>query len=204
MLFAALLVAGCAGNVRQSDAEYVVQQYDTLYSIAWRNNLDYREFARWNGIGADYRIRVGQRLRLTPPAETPAPPPVGTPAPSGGPVQWNWPTDRHGQPVPSRSGGLLFVGQPGQQVRAAARGRVVYTGSGIRGYGQLIIIKHSDTWLSAYGYNDNVRVREGQDVSGGEPIATMGRGPHEAAALYFEIRNNGRTTDAEVLLPGAK
>ena len=115
-----------------------------------------------------------------------------------------WPTDRIAPPQPARSGGLLFAGRSGQQVRAAARGRVVYTGSGIRGYGQLIIIKHTATLLSAYAYNDQVLVHEGQDLLAGQPIATMGQGPRQRPALYFEIRVNGRPASPLAFLQGRK
>jgi lipoprotein NlpD len=89
-------------------------------------------------------------------------------------------------------------------VRCAARGRVVYTGSGIRGYGQLVIIKHSDNLLSAYAYNREVSVHEGQEVNAGQSIASMGQGPHQAAGLYFEIRLNGRPVNPLPYLLGKK
>jgi lipoprotein NlpD len=79
----------------------------------------------------------------------------------------------------------------GDDVRAAAAGRVVYTGSGLLGYGQLVILKHNETYLSAYGHTQSVAVREGDAVSAGQRIATMGAGPNGAAMLYFEIRING-------------
>jgi lipoprotein NlpD len=99
---------------------------------------------------------------------------------------------------------VFFPGRLGQDVRAAAAGRVVYTGSGIRGYGQLVIIKHSDLLLSAYAFNREVIVTEGQEVSTGQTIAHMGpaadagdaiRAAAPEAVLYFEIRLNGRTID---------
>ena len=212
----ALLLAGCAASPPLSEDAYTVREHDTLYSIAWRHGLDYRDLARWNGLGTDYRIVVGQRLSLHPvdgaparlapaPAAPPPPlPPVAPSLPPGERVTWVWPTAQSASPKPARSGGLLFPGQPGQPVRAAARGRVVYTGSGIRGYGQLIILKHSATLLSAYAYNDQVMVHEGDEVAAGQPIATMGQGPHQAAALYFEIRINGRPTNPLPYLQGLK
>lgn len=197
----ALLAAGCATNEANADATYVVQPHDTLYSIAWRHDLDYRDLARWNGLAADFRIAVGQTLRLMPgddihaaaPAErapqgAPRAQPAQNPAPT---VVWVWPTVPDTTAVAARSG-LLFAGRLGQPVRAAAAGRVVYTGSGIRGYGQLIIIKHTDTLLSAYAYNRSVSVQEGADVGVGQVIAEMGAGPQQRAELYFEIRLNGR------------
>ncbi len=229
-----LLLSGCAGTPARRDSTYVVQPHDTLYSIAWRRDLDFRDLARWNRIGPDFRIAVGQVLSLVPrsgaaseprmvgrnpapprlaaaqrpsKAAAPAPVPVPNPAPSpaltasgaepvaGATAAWVWPTDALGAPRVMPSGGLLIAGRLGQAVRAAAPGRVVYTGSGLRGYGQLVIIKHGETLLSAYAYNRDLLVHEGQEVLAGQPIAAMGQGTAQAAALYFEIRLNGKPTD---------
>ena len=100
-----------------------------------------------------------------------------------------------------QSGGILLPGSAGQNIRAAAAGRVVYTGSGIRGYGQLVIIKHSDLLLSAYAYNQDVLVSEGQEVTAGQTVAHMGQGPRHTPVLYFEIRLNGKPIDPLPLLP---
>ena len=86
------------------------------------------------------------------------------------------------------------MGSSGQEVRAAAAGRVVYTGSGLRSYGQLLIIRHSESLLSAYAHNRELLVREGQEVAPGQPIARMGEAGRQAV-LYFEIRVNGKPTD---------
>jgi lipoprotein NlpD len=199
---------------------YVVQPQDTLYSIAWRHDLDYRALARWNGIGPDYRISVGQVLSLrpaTPPLETgPAkrtpPPGAAVPpsvamapsaqAPASG--RWMWPTSVLQSPHAVAGGGILLQGILGQPVRAARSGRVVYVGSGIRGYGNLIIIKHDENFLSAYAHTREVAVHEGQEVLRGQVMAQMGVGPHQAAALYFEIRLNGKPVDPLPYLSGEK
>ena len=211
----------------------MVRPQDTLYGIAWRHNLDYRELAKWNNIGGDYKLTVGQVLVLQPgggrqgpprAAASPAPvvrapmagapvvgaPVVGAPVKSagsaahggssgaavaGGGGNWVWPTDRVSAPRPVPGGGILVLGQLGQDVRAAAPGRVVYTGSGLRGYGNLIIIKHGDSLLSSYAHNREMLVHEGQDVAAGQVIAHMGTGPHQISALYFEIRVNGKPVD---------
>ncbi len=96
------------------------------------------------------------------------------------------------------------MGELGQVIRAACAGRVVYLGSGLRGYGNLIIIKHRDNLLSAYAHNRELLVREGQDVVSGQTIAHMGTGPHQIAALYFEIRLNGKPVDPVPYLPEKK
>ena len=124
---------------------------------------------------------------------------------TGGTAQkWVWPTDRAGAPLAVSGGGILLSGMLGQDVRAASGGRVVYTGSGLRGYGNLIIIKHGDSLLSAYAHNREMLVREGQNVATGQVIAHMGEGAHQAATLYFEIRQNGRPIDPVLFLSGAK
>ena len=97
--------------------------------------------------------------------------------------------------------GLTIAGVAGQEVRAAAAGRVVYTGAGLRAYGQLVIIKHDEAWLSAYGYNRELFVAEGETVRAGQRIAAMGLGPGQQAQLYFEIRLNGRPVDPAGQLP---
>lgn len=213
------LLAGCADEDLGSPHSYVVQPNDTLYSIAWRNGLDYRDLAAWNHIGPDFRIAVGERLTLAPPAggyvaaARPAPrrvaPPLRrAPAPPevrAAPVRgWQWPTLRIGPIRRLPNGAVLLPGRLDQPVRAAAAGKVVYTGSGIRGFGELVIIKHSATLLSAYAYNAGVVVHDGDQVAAGQVIARMGEGEGHAPMLYFEIRANGRTVDPLPYLGGAR
>lgn len=251
---------------------YEVRAGDTLYGIAFRNRLDWRELARWNDIPEPYLIRVGQVLRLSPPvpaapppiprgpagsagavvqapppppaspapaAPRPAPPPasappVAAPAPAPGaaspppavaapatpapvspappagaavfrPGQWQWPTQgqvvsRYAEGDKARQG-IAIAGTAGQPVRAAAAGTVVYSGAGLVGYGELIIIKHDDEWLSAYGHNRRRLVAEGATVSAGQQIAELGRTGTSRDMLHFEIRRNGRPVDPLPLLP---
>ena len=89
----------------------------------------------------------------------------------------------------------------GQDVRAACAGRVVYSGTGIRGYGNLIIIKHGENFLSAYAHNREALVHEGQEIASGQLIAKMGEGAPQKPALYFEIRRNGKPVDPLRYLP---
>ena len=102
---------------------------------------------------------------------------------------------------PGSGTGVLIGGKPGQPVRAAADGRVVYSGSGLIGYGQLIIVKHNETYLSAYGHNASLLVREGDAIEKGQRIATMGEGPGREPRLHFEIRQNGKPVDPRKHLP---
>lgn len=129
-----------------------------------------------------------------------------TQAPSGGGVSgWIWPTDgtligrfaSNG----SLNKGIDIAGQLGQPVLAASNGTVVYAGSGLRGYGELVIIKHSDTYVSAYGHNRRLLVREGQQVKVGQNIAEMGSTGTDRVKLHFEIRRQGKPVDPLQYLP---
>lgn len=222
LLLGLALLAGCASTADRP-ATYTVKRGDTLYSIAFRHKLDYKELARWNRIGRDYVIHPGQTLRLHPPgggstraaskgggksqarAKPPAIAPAArTPVPAGPPVQWQWPVSDGTATLTSRPNGghgLMIVGRLGEDIRAAGSGRVVYTGSGLLGYGQLVIVKHNETYLSAYGHLQAVLVAEGAPVAAGQRIATMGNGPQGSPLLYFEIRINGTPGNPLALLP---
>lgn len=97
--------------------------------------------------------------------------------------------------------GLDIGGSKGQPIHAAAAGRVVYQGSGLRGYGQLIILKHNDEYLSAYAHNDRIYVKEGDTVTRGQKIAAMGDSGSDHVMLHFEIRRNGKPVDPLKYLP---
>jgi len=262
---------------------YVVVKGDTLYSIAFRKGVDFRDLAQWNGIAAPYTIWPGRRLTLSPstvgatvpghvtpsrsavaaapvfepigaarststaaaPAHAaatasavPAPPaplshpaeavavepvPVAgvsvTPPPPAAPVSrqantgaarvvsgisWSWPVDgtlisrfNSSDAIP----GIEVAGHSGDPVRAAADGVVVYSGNGLVGYGELVIIKHSDSFLSAYGHNRKRLVKEGQRVKAGQQIAEMGSTGATRNELEFQIRQNGNPVDPLNYLP---
>ena len=116
---------------------------------------------------------------------------------------WRWPTK--GKVVGSykRSGnkGVDISGREGQSVIAAADGRIVYSGSGLIGYGELIIIKHNRRFLSAYAHNQSLLVKEGDVVKGGERIASMGRSGTDRVKLHFEIRKDGKPVNPARYLP---
>jgi lipoprotein NlpD len=205
-----VLAAGCANTPSEERETYIVRPQDTLYSIAWRYGLDFHDLARWNNIGPDFRIAVGQALTLRPsrsPAATRGQSTahgVVQPPPAVTAHGWGWPTDRMGEARPVPGGGVLLPGMVGQDIRAASAGRVVYTGSGIRGYGNLIIIKHGENLLSAYAHNREMLVHEGQEVTLGQVIAHMGEGAPQKPVLYFEIRRNGKPIDPLRFLSGTK
>lgn len=204
-------------------AGYTVKTGDTLYSIAWRYGLDYHDVASWNGIGSDYLIKPGQSLRLSSPgtgstsriapvatnatgiARNPAPPANGNFTPPAGNITWSWPvTGRvirlfHADSTLAK--GIDITAGRGTDIRAAAAGKVVYAGSGIIGYGKLIIIKNSEQFLSAYADNDEILVKEGDTVQAGDRIATMGLGRDGRPLLHFEIRRNGKPVDPLQYLP---
>lgn len=213
-------LAGCAStlvdySVQSAPAVHVVEPGETLWAIAWRHGLDYHALARWNGLDNPDLLIVGQRLSLRPPAEAPPARPAPVPAPEpvtsrprvdvAATVRWSWPTrgavlrrfgDRGGL-----SNGIGIGGAAGQEIRAAAAGRVVYAGSGLQAYGQLVIINHNDGFLSAYGYNERLFVAQGDAVAPGQAIARMGLGPERRAQLHFEIRRNGTPVDPLNYLP---
>jgi lipoprotein NlpD len=97
--------------------------------------------------------------------------------------------------------GIDISGTLGQPVYASASGKVVYSGSGLRGYGKLIIIKHNKTYLSAYAHNDKVLVKEGESVARGQKIAAMGKTDTDRVKLHFEVRRFGKPVDPAKYLP---
>lgn len=214
-----------------AQGEYRVQRGDTLRSIAARNGTEWNTLARLNNLQPPYTINVGQTLRISgnapvsAPTNTPrritansashaaapvpssplrvtasssAPPPPGA-------GKWQWPTD--GQVIGAFSTdnglnkGLDISGQQGQPIVAAQAGSVVFAGSGLRGYGELIIIKHNSTYVSAYGHNSRLLVKEGQQVQAGQQIAEMGSSGTDKVKLHFEIRRQGKPVDPMQYLP---
>jgi len=219
LLLLALVLTACGGRRTWQDDPntHIVRRGETLYSIAFRYGKDPDDVARWNRLGDGSLIYPGQVIRLTPPSGSatrtasgagsgsrPAPRPLPEiplePSPA-----WSWPTTGRinvefgAKPGPGT--GVLIDGRAGQPIYAAASGRVVYAGGGLIGYGQLIILKHNATYLSAYGYNASLLVKEGQAIISGQQIATMGEGPERKARLHFEIRRNGRPVNPRQFLP---
>lgn len=211
----ALILSGCAGrsgrppavspsassqaNASLPSGEHVVQRGETLAAIGRRYGTSYLTLARLNGIRSPYTIYPGQRLRVPGTAGAPAPTPV---TPAGG---WTWPTAgttlRGYVAAHGGNKGLDIAGQIGQPIRAAAAGTVVYAGNGLRQYGNLLIVKHNEDYLSAYGYLQKIAVAEGSTVSGGQTIASMGSPGDGRGVLHFEIRYRGTPIDPAAVLP---
>jgi len=240
-IFFVLLFGGCS-TTNQAPVEnyssalkgdrfkrhHTVRKGETLYSIAWRANLDYHKLAAWNGVaGPSYSIFPGQKLRLKPPkrpikiavspnkrksssaekikAKRPGKRKAAV-SPKQLKLHWNWPTIglvvRNYSKTDHRRQGIRIAGREGQRITAAESGRVVYSGSGLIGYGNLVIIKHNPTYLSAYAHNRRIFVKEGMMVSKGALISEMGVAPDsKKPALHFEIRKNGNPVDPQAFLP---
>jgi len=206
---------------------HVVGKGETLFSIAWAYGLDYKALARANGIDQSYTIHPGQVLKLSEmatsttskiiapakvavqqktvtPAKLPAVKPVIKKI-SDSKVIWSWPALGKVMQGFSESGtvnkGIDIAGKLGEAVVASASGKVVYAGSGLLGYGQLIIIKHSDEFLSAYAHNRVLLVKEGDVVKAGQKIAEIGASGADKVKLHFEIRRDGKPVDPEEFLP---
>lgn len=196
---------------------------ETLYSIAWRYGLDYQDIAERNHISPPYHIKRGQWIYLTKsrPMEQPQKKTIKQPSniahstaaheqrrthftdkePSGQVAGWSWPA--RGPIIggfSSLNKGINIAGDYGDPIFATAPGKVVYSGNGLRGYGNLIIIKHNKTFLTAYAHNSNVFVHNGDWVTSGQKIAAMGNTGAQRVMLHFEIRENGKPINPLIYL----
>lgn len=147
-----------------------------------------------------------QGSAVAPPAPRPSVPDTSAPKQGDEPdaVAWTWPTQGRILASFNENGGpkgLQIGGEMGQPVLASAAGRVVYTGSGLRGYGNLVIIKHNNTFLSAYAHNRQILVKQGDNVARGQRIAEMGNSDASQVMLHFEIRREGKPVDPAKFLP---
>ncbi len=201
---------------------YTVKPGDTLIRIGMDHGQSGRDIARWNKIDNPNLIEAGQVLRVVPPTQevvatrpsttptgaspsaaptsAPVPPaPSSTPAPVAAEeaVSFQWPA--RGNLISgfdeTKNKGLDIGGKVGDPVMAAADGRVVYAGAGLRGYGNLIILKHNNTYLTAYAHNQTLLVKEDQVIKRGQKIAEMGNSDADQVKLHFEIRRQGKPVD---------
>ncbi len=207
---------------------FIVREGDNLYSISFAAGENYLEVARWNNIqGEDYTIHPDQVIKLYPPESEASgtarsstkssdssagatsrvqPSSGGTRVATGAPAKsgWSWPAS--GEIIQSYSesanvNGIQIGGDLGQPVHAALDGEVVYAGSGLPGYGRMIIVKHDARHLSAYAHNSRLVVQEGSTVRRGQKIAEMGRSDADRVKLHFEIRVDGRPVNPVRFLP---
>jgi len=164
-----------------------------------------RQQARASKQAVPVKARAGSSA---PPAATSSPD-VSRSHTSSGPVQWSWPLEgrvlHHFRDGAAAQKGVIIAASVGASVRAAASGKVVYSGDGLPGYGNLVIVKHDADWLSAYAYNRELLVGEGATVDSGQVIARVGardhRRPEDGGHLLFQIRRQGKPVDPERHLP---
>lgn len=206
-----------------SGSIYTVKRGDTLYRISRMSGSSVGELARLNGISAPYTLEIGQKIRVKRSAGSSsakkkstvaktskprsssgtgvakvAPPPVGSKC-------WRWPTTgKIIEPFSTSEGGnkgIDIAGSRGQPIYASAAGTVVYVGNQLRGYGNLVMIKHSEDYITAYAHNDTTLVNNGQKVSAGQKIATMGSTGSNTVNLHFQIRYRATAIDPQRYLP---
>ncbi|WGS48852.1 peptidoglycan DD-metalloendopeptidase family protein [Paraburkholderia sp. D15] len=219
------LVAAC-GSAPVAPGYYRVERGDTLSKIARSNRQSVQSIVRWNNLNNPDSIEVGQVLRVVPPgsaastsgavrsgggsasasASPRTSPPATDSAPSAAPastISLVWPAD--GTVIRrfdgNNSKGIDISAAAGTPVIAAAPGTVVYAGNGLRGYGNLLILKHNSEYLTAYAHNRVLLVKEGQSVTRGEKIAEMGDTDTDRVMLHFELRYQGRSIDPARALP---
>lgn len=210
-----------------------VKPGETLFSIAWRYNRDYRQLAKNNGIKPPYKIMPGQRINLQKSTKNTQSVAVGKQTVSSANqtqrykkeenqkkpvlekvanqrhnavnIVWQWPATgsvlNHFSTKGKVNKGINIAGQRGAPVFAAASGKVVYSGPGMVGYGNLIILKHNEDFLSAYAHNSKLLVKEGDVAKVGQKIAEIGSSGVSNTQLHFEIRLNGRPVNPLRYLP---
>lgn len=208
---------------------YTVKPGDTLIRIGLDTGQNFRDIVRWNNLENPNLIEVGQVLRIVPPSSD-NPLVVTRPVTSGtvgtstaaAPVRpvsvaasnpqsasteddiaWIWPAQ--GKLITGfdevKNKGYDIDGKAGDAIIASADGRVVYAGAGLRSYGNLIILKHNNTYLTAYAHNQTLLVKEDQTVKKGQKIAEMGNSDADRVKLHFEIRRQGKPVDPAKYLP---
>lgn len=213
------VLAACSSTKSGSDGQYRVQRGDTLTKIARQHGQTVAELMRVNNISNPNRIRVGQMLRVKggkaasggavaaggAGSTTALPAAQASTASVAAPRSINlvWPAtgaSRRGVSA-SHSQGVYISGSAGSPVKAAAAGKVIYSGNSLRGYGNMLIVNHDANFLSVYAHNRKLLVSEGQSVRQGQNIAEMGDTDSSAVQLYFELRYNGKPVDALRYLP---
>lgn len=200
-------------NGSAQNGYYRVQRGDTLYRIGLRFNQDVNTLVRWNNLANPHAIEVGQLIRVRKPTTASgsgnsssikrqpgrvAPKPdTGTTTTAAPDIRLRWPVQ--GKVISTFNGqtqkGIDIAGSRGTPVKAAAAGTVQYAGEELRGYGKLVLIKHSNSTMTAYAYNDSLKVVNGQKVQAGQTIATMGDSGTTGVKLHFEVRVNSKAVN---------
>ncbi|WP_245150641.1 peptidoglycan DD-metalloendopeptidase family protein [Pollutimonas harenae] len=201
------LLAACGSTPPVGVGEYRVVRGDTLTKIAQKHGQSVSSLKRLNKLKDVDHIRVGQILKVrggTAQGAYAAPPPVTGPsiaAPRS--INLIWPAEgrSHRGTSASNSQAVYIAGVAGTPIKAAASGKVVYAGNGLRGYGNMLIVNHDSNFLSVYAHNKDLLVKEGEQVRQGQTIATMGNTESNRVQLYFELRYNGKAVDAMRYLP---
>ena len=196
---------------------YRVKKGDTLLRIALDHGQSYKDLVQWNNLANPNQIEVGDLIMIKAPAgskvtaksvEKKSPvdsskadtSKTDTKADDNKPemvaepgIRLSWPAKgKVTQDFSESNKGINIAGKLGEPVAAAADGKVVYAGNSLRGYGNLVIVKHDNTYLTAYAYNKNLLVKEGDAVKKGQKIAEMGDTDTNAVQLHFELRVNGK------------
>lgn len=223
-LLMSLLLTACSSKNTSNEGTfngsvYTVKRGDTLSKISRMTGTRVGELAKMNNLSPPYKLLVGQRLRTkgtanlgssknvaiakkSSPARKPAPaalpkvalPPVGSRC-------WLWPAK--GKVVAAYSyseggnKGIDIAGSRGQSIYASGPGSVVYAGNQLRGYGNLVMIKHSEDYITAYAHNDIILVNTGQAVKAGQKIATMGSSGSTSVLLHFQLRYRATAIDPQ-------
>lgn len=224
-LIIGLALSGCAGKSSNSEGSYsgsvyTVKRGDTLSRISRMTGTSVGELARLNGISPPYNINVGQKLKVNGSAKssgskkssstqtakvTPSSAVPLSSWPAVGQRCWRWPaTGKVVMRYSTSEGGnkgIDIAGSRGQPVYAAAAGKVVYVGNQLRGYGNLVMIKHDEDYITAYAHNDKLMVNNGQNVKIGQQIATMGNSDADSVRLHFQIRYRATAIDPLRYLP---
>ena len=206
------------------DKYYVVKKGDTLYAIGYRSGHGYKRLSQWNNIKRPYELRIGQKIKLFKPKQklrraakakkrivkkikkrnvSQKTSTISTNNKKMLKLYWQWPLRGKVLKTFLKTGkkGMDISGKIGEKVKSAASGKVVYSGSGLKGYGNLLIIKHNYLYLSAYANNRRLLVKEGQLVKKGQVIAEVGSMKGKPTALHFEIRRNGKPVNPLKYLP---
>lgn len=211
VLAMAALLAACGTTKPVGVGEYRVVRGDTLTKIAQKHGQSVSSLKRLNKLKDADHIRVGQVLKVQGGATSSTASSTYTPpAPTTGPsiaapraINLVWPAEGKSRRGTSASNSqAVYIAAPiGTPVKAAASGKVVYAGNGLRGYGNMLIVNHDANFLSVYAHNKDLLVKEGAQVKQGQTIATMGDTESNTSQLYFELRYNGKAVDALRYLP---